>query len=394
MRRALVACTLPLVLVTLSPPLRAQESDADFFEKNVRPILVQRCAPCHTTKAKGGLRVDTLDALLAGGGSGTPIVPGDPEKSLLIGALRWTDTQLQMPPKRRLDPAQIEKIAEWIRRAGSKARPVAPAPAPAAPPPAPAPAPAMPMPMPATPAAPAATHPLAAGVDAKTLFATGLDAETPKTPQAPGGTGGMDAPHSDGMDAPHSDGMDSPHADGGMEAPHAAAGLEVAVAAYRSLIESFPNDTLVPRAYLHLGLCLVKLNKTEEARAALRRAHRLGKEDPEVASSSESALIALPPPPEPKAPVPGQAPAPAAPAPAAQAKPEAPRSPAQIEIDNLEAEKRDLIKKAQDLEDAGKIAEAYQVRAKVDQKVALIEKKRKEMSGAPTNKKKPQAPGH
>jgi tetratricopeptide (TPR) repeat protein len=349
MRRALVACTFALVLVGFCSPLRAQELDKDFFEKNVRPILTQRCAPCHTEKAKGGLRVDSLESLLAGGDTGPPIVPGDPDKSLLIGALRWTDSQLQMPPKKRLAPAQIDKIVEWVRKAaGPKARPAPPAPAPA--------------PAPATPAAAVAPVATAAGADAKTLFATGLDAETAKTAGSAGA-------------------MDSPNADGGMEAPQAAAGLEVAVAAYRKLIERFPNDALVPRAYLHLGLCLVKLDKTEEARAALRRAHRLGKGDPEVVSAAESALISLPPPPEPKAPVPGRAPAPAAPPPAAPVKPDAPRSPAQIEIDNLEAEKRDLIKKVQDLEDAGKIAEAYRLRAKVDEKVALIEKKRKEMKG-------------
>jgi mono/diheme cytochrome c family protein len=356
MRRALVAFLLAFVLVAFCPPVRAQELDADFFEKNVHPILTQRCAPCHTAKAKGGLRVDSLDTLLVGGNSGSPIVPGDPESSLLIGALRWTDAQFQMPPRKRLAPAQIDKIVEWIRRAGPKARPAAPAPA-----------------SPTTSVAPVTTHE-AIGGDAKTLFATGLAAETAKT------VGGADA-------------MESPHADGGMEAPSATPGLEAAVAAYRRLIESFPNDALVPRAYLHLGLCLVKLDKTEEARAALRRAHRLGKEDPEVVSSAERALISLPPPPEPKAQAPGQAPSPAAPAPAAPAKPELPRSAAQIEIDNLVAEKRDLIKKAQDLEDAGKIAEAYQVRAKVDEKVALIDKKLKEMKGTPT-RNKPIPPGH
>jgi hypothetical protein len=164
-----------------------------------------------------------------------------------------------------------------------------------------------------------------------------------------------------------------------------------AVAAYRKLLDKFPNDPLAARAHLRLGLCLVKLGKNEEARAQLRLARRLGKDDPEIQRTAEKALIELPPPPEPKP----AASAPAAPAPAApasQARPEPPRSPAQLEIDGLEAEKRDLIKKAQDLEDAGKIAEAYQIRAKVDEKIALIEKKRKEMRGVPASTR-PLLPG-
>ncbi|HZU99243.1 MAG TPA: c-type cytochrome domain-containing protein, partial [Planctomycetota bacterium] len=221
MRRALVACTFAFAVVAFCPPVHAQELDKDFYEKNVQPILTQRCAPCHTEKSKGGLRVDSLQSLLAGGDTGSPIVPGDPEKSLLVGALRWTDAQLQMPPKRKLAPAQIDKIVEWIRKAGPKARPAAPTPAPA---------PATPAPTPAKPEANVApvTTREAVGGDAKTLMATGLEAEAKPAP-------------------------------------------EVAVAAYRKLIERFPNDALVPRAYLHLGLCLVKLDKTEEARAALRR---------------------------------------------------------------------------------------------------------------------------
>ncbi len=106
-----------LLLAAAARPGRAQESDGDFFEKNVRPVLVDRCYKCHAVaKPKGGLRVDSREALLAGGGSGPALVPGDPEKSLLVAAIRWTDQDLRMPPKRRLEPAQVDALVEWVRR--------------------------------------------------------------------------------------------------------------------------------------------------------------------------------------------------------------------------------------------------------------------------------------
>src|SRR5262245_35573595 len=66
----------------------------EFFEKKIRPIFVERCYKCHSAhaeKVKGGLLLDTRDGLLKGGESGPAIVPGDPEKSILIRALRQTD---------------------------------------------------------------------------------------------------------------------------------------------------------------------------------------------------------------------------------------------------------------------------------------------------------------
>src|SRR5262249_50273818 len=146
---------------------------------------------------------------------------------------------------------------------------------------------------------------------------------------------------------------------------------------YKRLLEKFPNDPLVARAHLRFGLLLVRMGKPEDARAHLREAHKLAKDDDEVQREAEKALISLPPPPEPKKEQPAPAPAPK---PAAPATPP-PFTPEQQEIQKLEQEKRDLIKKAQDLEDQGKINEAYQVRAKVDEKVAEIEKRKKALAG-------------
>src|SRR3954454_22245696 len=76
----------------------------EFFEKKVRPLLVDNCYNCHSanTNAKGGLRVDDRGGLLSGGNAGPAVVPGHPEKSLLIKAVKYADDDLQMPPKKQL----------------------------------------------------------------------------------------------------------------------------------------------------------------------------------------------------------------------------------------------------------------------------------------------------
>ena len=90
----------------------------EFFEKKVRPVLVQNCYECHSVqskKKKGGLLVDSRDGLMRGGDSGPALVPGDPEKSLLIKAVRHTDKDLQMPPKQKLSAGQIADLATWVK---------------------------------------------------------------------------------------------------------------------------------------------------------------------------------------------------------------------------------------------------------------------------------------
>ena len=90
-------------------------ADETFFETRVRPILVNRCFECHgRTEPKGGLRVDSREALLRGGDSGPAIVAGDAETSLLIRALRHTDDNVQMPPKTPLPKSVVDDIAQWV----------------------------------------------------------------------------------------------------------------------------------------------------------------------------------------------------------------------------------------------------------------------------------------
>jgi cytochrome c553 len=92
----------------------------EFFEKHVRPVLADHCYNCHSPGAekgvKGGLLLDTRDGLLKGGDNGPAIVAGDPEKSLLIKAVRYHDENLQMPPKgKKLSDQQIEDLVAWVK---------------------------------------------------------------------------------------------------------------------------------------------------------------------------------------------------------------------------------------------------------------------------------------
>ena len=88
----------------------------EFFEKSVRPILVQHCYECHSADdANGGLALDSRAGLLHGGDSGAAVVPGDPEQSRIIEAVRYKNPDLQMPPANRLAAAEIATLEKWIR---------------------------------------------------------------------------------------------------------------------------------------------------------------------------------------------------------------------------------------------------------------------------------------
>jgi cytochrome c553 len=100
---------------TATRPATAEE--AEFFEKHVRPVLATACASCHgdvPTKLKGGLRVDSLAALLTGGVTGPALVPGDPDASLMIQAIRHDDASFAMPPKQKLDDNAVRNLERWV----------------------------------------------------------------------------------------------------------------------------------------------------------------------------------------------------------------------------------------------------------------------------------------
>ena len=91
-----------------------RESFLEFFESKVRPILVANCQKCHSTdKHKGGLRLDSGQAILAGGDTGPAVVPGKPEASLLVEAINYSG--LEMPPTGKLGNREIATLTEWVR---------------------------------------------------------------------------------------------------------------------------------------------------------------------------------------------------------------------------------------------------------------------------------------
>jgi hypothetical protein len=94
-------------------------SQLEFFENKVRPVLANHCYKCHSQsaeKVKGGLLLDTREGALAGGNTGAAIVPGNPEKSLLIQAVRYGNPDLQMPPKgEKLTDAQVADLTAWVK---------------------------------------------------------------------------------------------------------------------------------------------------------------------------------------------------------------------------------------------------------------------------------------
>src|SRR6266480_5954325 len=128
MLRASRQCSLRCVLglsigLTAATRLAAasEKETYDFFEKNIRPVLVEHCYKCHSTSAeklKSDLLLDTREGMLKGGESGKPaIVPGHADRSRLIEAIGYTNDDLQMPPKKaggKLSGEQIGDFVVWV----------------------------------------------------------------------------------------------------------------------------------------------------------------------------------------------------------------------------------------------------------------------------------------
>lgn len=94
----------------------ASRGAAVFFEKEVRPILANRCYGCHgEKKQKGGLRTDHIGYLKTGGDTGPALVPGKPEDSPLMEAVRHTQEGFKMPPREKLPDAEIGVLEKWIK---------------------------------------------------------------------------------------------------------------------------------------------------------------------------------------------------------------------------------------------------------------------------------------
>lgn len=110
-----------IAVVAASTVFGAEPSPEDvmFFEAKVRPLLVKHCYECHSKQSKtvqGALQLDSAEMLLKGGESGVAIVPGKPDESRLIKAIRYDDANSQMPPAGKLSAAHIEILTEWVKR--------------------------------------------------------------------------------------------------------------------------------------------------------------------------------------------------------------------------------------------------------------------------------------
>jgi len=109
---------LAAMVAFLAPASAADPGAVAFFEKQVRPLLVEHCHSCHSVKekkTKGGLALDSREAILAGGETSPAVVPGKPEASHLIELVKSKDDAERMPPKSRLLPQQIATLEKWIR---------------------------------------------------------------------------------------------------------------------------------------------------------------------------------------------------------------------------------------------------------------------------------------
>lgn len=117
LRLQIPALLFHLLLLT-GAAFAAAPDDAVFFESKIRPILASSCYSCHAASALGGLRLDSREALLKGGKSGPAVVPGDPDKSLLIVAVRQIGS-LKMPMGGKLTREQIEDLSQWVKAGAS-----------------------------------------------------------------------------------------------------------------------------------------------------------------------------------------------------------------------------------------------------------------------------------
>ncbi len=95
-------------------------SRPEYYTTRVKPILDANCARCHGgLNRRGGLNLDTREAMLKGGHDGSALVPGDPDKSLLVRLIRHqgpADDPMDMPPKRpKLSDADIAVVAQWVK---------------------------------------------------------------------------------------------------------------------------------------------------------------------------------------------------------------------------------------------------------------------------------------
>ena len=118
-RHLMRQCGAALLLAAgglLAAPAARADSGVEFFERKVRPILVEHCHQCHSAakKQEAHLLLDSRDGMLKGGDSGPAVIPGRPDKSRLVRAVGYEDVALQMPPRGKLSAEQIADLTRWV----------------------------------------------------------------------------------------------------------------------------------------------------------------------------------------------------------------------------------------------------------------------------------------
>jgi hypothetical protein len=112
-----LACLLALGSAARADDATTSE-DLAYFEQHIRPLLVERCYSCHSSRGKkqeGGLLLDSRAGWTSGGEQGPALIPGDLDASLLIRAVRYTDPELQMPPDRPLPREAVARLEKWVK---------------------------------------------------------------------------------------------------------------------------------------------------------------------------------------------------------------------------------------------------------------------------------------
>ena len=124
-----VACVRHVAVAAVAGNGPSHQAGVDFFENRIRPLLASHCLKCHGAgqdPPEAGLRLDSRPGWLAGGDSGPAIVVGDPRASRLVRAVRYDDSDLQMPPDGKLDARQIADLVRWVKIGAPDPRTAAP----------------------------------------------------------------------------------------------------------------------------------------------------------------------------------------------------------------------------------------------------------------------------
>ena len=112
----ILGLSLGLILSADEKSKEVTPEQAEFFEKKIRPVFANNCFNCHgPEKQEGNLRLDKHAFVMKGGDTGPAVVPGDTEKSEIVGAIGYDPTGYQMPPDGKIPQDDINNIIAWIK---------------------------------------------------------------------------------------------------------------------------------------------------------------------------------------------------------------------------------------------------------------------------------------